>query len=140
MLKGVPSQEDWIRALTPLKLRGHPVATSTIANQIQFDFDSAVLKPETMAILDTLGPAINSPALHDQKFRIEGHTDSVGSENANLHLSEARAEAVTNYLEQKFGVSADRLTVLGKGMSDPLDPDHPADPVNRRVQIVTLAQ
>jgi OOP family OmpA-OmpF porin len=52
---------------------------------------------------------------------IEGHTDSVGPEKANMKLSQRRAESVRKYITTKFGVKADRITAKGFGESKPID-------------------
>jgi hypothetical protein len=55
---------------------------------------------------------------------------------AQAPLSEQRAAAVRNYLIAQFGIAADRLSAKGYGKSQPLDPEHPEDGVNRRVQVI----
>ena len=57
-----------------------------------------------MTTLDALGKALSSADLANYRFRIEGHTDTVGSKEYNRSLSERRAEAVVSYIETKFGV------------------------------------
>ena len=52
-------------------------------------------------------------------MRIEGHTDSIGSDSYNQALSERRAQAVKAYLVSK-GISATRLSTEGKGESEPI--------------------
>ncbi len=54
------------------------------------------------------------------KVQVDGHTDSVGRPEANQRLSQARAEAVVNYLVQKKGVSASRLSAKGWGDQQPI--------------------
>ncbi len=53
------------------------------------------------------------------KIRIEGHTSNVGNADANMTLSENRANAVKDYLVNK-GISADRITVEGFGDTQPI--------------------
>ena len=72
-----------------------------------FENGSAELTPAAIAALDELGKALSSSTLSGFKFRIEGHTDTVGSKPYNVSLSERRAAAVSAYLEQKFGVGPD---------------------------------
>ena len=73
----------------------------------------------------------------DKRIVVEGHTDSVGSDDANLKLSQARAESVRAYLVSQ-GVKSDRITAVGKGESTPIadnkSPEGRAN--NRRVEIV----
>lgn len=73
----------------------------------------------------------------DKRIVVEGHTDSVGSDDANLKLSQARAESVRAYLVSQ-GVKSERITALGKGETTPVadnkTPEGRAN--NRRVEIV----
>ena len=55
-------------------------------------------------------------------YKIQGHTDSVGNEEANLRLSGKRAEAVRAYLISK-GIDANSLTAEGFGSSQPIAPN-----------------
>lgn len=73
----------------------------------------------------------------DYKLSIEGHTDSVGSEEYNQRLSERRAESVLKYLTN-CGVSSDNVTSKGCGESQPLASNDNAEVqrTNRRVEIV----
>ena len=72
-------------------------------------------------------------------MRIEGHTDSDGTPEANLKLSEKRAAAVKNYLVKK-GVSADLLTAVGKGDTSPVADNETSEgkAQNRRTEIHPL--
>jgi OOP family OmpA-OmpF porin len=109
---------------------------------VQFTTGSAELTPQAMAALDELGKALTSNALSNYHFRIEGHTDTVGSKEYNRTLSERRAEAVVAYIEQKFGVDGARLTSVGLGSDHLLVPtgDQTPEARNRRVQIVNLGE
>jgi outer membrane protein OmpA-like peptidoglycan-associated protein len=106
--------------------------------RIPFAYDSAHLAPEARPLLDTLAEALQDRAMADKVIRIEGHTDSVGSEAYNLRLSYARAVAVQAYLRDAHGVSPSRLRVVGRGKAELSDPDHPYDASNRRVEFVNL--
>jgi outer membrane protein OmpA-like peptidoglycan-associated protein len=107
---------------------------------VPFDNGSAELTPQAIAALDELGKALSSSALASYKFRIEGHTDTVGSKEYNLSLSDRRAAAVSAYLEQKFGVNQSRLETVGVGEAHLLvpTPDQTPEPRNRRVTVVNL--
>jgi outer membrane protein OmpA-like peptidoglycan-associated protein len=107
---------------------------------VDFRTGSAELTPGAEQQLDQLGRALTSPALANFKFRVEGHTDTVGSPEANKTLSTRRAEAVATYLEQKFAVDATRLEPVGLGQESLLvpTPDQTPEPRNRRVRIVNL--
>ncbi|HEY3847178.1 MAG TPA: OmpA family protein, partial [Acetobacteraceae bacterium] len=82
---------------------------------VNFPNGSADLTPEAMASLDALGRALSSSELSSYRFRIEGHTDTVGSKEYNRSLSERRAEAVVSYIETKYGVQPSRLQAIGMG-------------------------
>ncbi|MDH3335626.1 MAG: OmpA family protein, partial [Rhodospirillaceae bacterium] len=77
--------------------------------KVYFEFDSAILRPETKGTLDDLASALNSDALKGYRFEIAGHTDAVGSNEYNQTLSEQRARAVLDYLVTEFGIDAGRL-------------------------------
>jgi outer membrane protein OmpA-like peptidoglycan-associated protein len=109
-----------------------------VALAVQFEFGSAQLTPDAKAVLNNLGQALRSPDLSANAFLIEGHTDSVGSEESNQRLSEARAATVKSYLISSFGIPPSRLDAVGRGETQPLDKANPEAGVNRRVQIVNV--
>ena len=79
---------------------------------INFDFNKATIKPESIPILyNTAEILLKNP---DVKVEIQGHTDNIGSDRYNQKLSLQRAETVKNFLIAK-GVAADRLTTVGYG-------------------------
>jgi outer membrane protein OmpA-like peptidoglycan-associated protein len=108
---------------------------------IEFQSGSANLTPAAVHTLDRLGKALASPELASDRFRIEGHTDTVGSPETNKPLSQHRADAVASYLEKTFGIDASRLEAVGVGEDDLLiaTPDQTPEPRNRRVHIVNLS-
>jgi outer membrane protein OmpA-like peptidoglycan-associated protein len=107
---------------------------------VHFEFGSAELTPDTMRMLDELGRALTSNTLVSYRFRIEGHTDTVGTEDFNKNLSDQRAAAVATYLEGKFGIGASRLETVGLGQAELAVPTPPQTPEqrNRRVHVVNL--
>lgn len=125
----------------------HP-APATTAEQgapsvnltVQFATNSAQLTPAAMRTLDELGRALTSQALANYRFRIEGHTDTVGSPEHNQKLSEERAKAVVDYLVSKFGVDRSRLEPAGMGESQLLvqTGNNVPEPRNRRVTVVNI--
>lgn len=84
---------------------------------LYFDFGSANLRAESRPVLDQI--AAFARAHPGQSLLIEGHTDSVGGKDANLRLSQARADAVLAALV-KQGVSAALLTSRGYGADEPV--------------------
>jgi len=107
---------------------------------IVFRSGSTDLTPAAAGTLAKLGKALSSTSLAGYRFRIEGHTDTVGTKEENQSLSQARAEKVAAYLEHDFGVAADRLQPVGLGEDGLLvaTPDQTAEPRNRRVHVVNL--
>ena len=71
---------------------------------VQFSTGSAGLSPQAAAVLDELGKALASNALASYRFRVEGHTDTVGAKDYNRALSERRAAVVVAYIRAKFGI------------------------------------
>jgi outer membrane protein OmpA-like peptidoglycan-associated protein len=73
----------------------------------------------------------------DRTIAIEGHTDSVGSEEYNQGLSERRAESVSTYLKSQ-GVAAARIKATGKGENDPVagNDSNGGRQQNRRVEVI----
>ena len=113
---------------------------AAISLAVFFPSGSATLTPQAERELAPLGRALNAPQLATFRFRIEGHTDSVGDPASNQALSERRAAAVRAYLIQRWGVSPDRLQAVGLGESQLLipTPDETPNPRNRRVQVINL--
>jgi outer membrane protein OmpA-like peptidoglycan-associated protein len=104
---------------------------------IQFDFDSAKVRPLSRQALTNLSQALQSADLVNSKFAVEGHTDAKGGADYNQKLSEARARAVRQFLTAQ-GVAPDRLLAAGKGSSELANSASPLAPENRRVRIVNL--
>lgn len=104
---------------------------------IQFDFDSARVRPESEQTLRNLADALRSPALEHSRFAVEGHTDAKGGATYNQALSQRRAEAVRDLLVRD-GVEAARLAPAGKGATELADRQDPYAAANRRVRVVNL--
>ena len=104
-----------------------------IDEQIKFKFNSDEILPVSHAILDDVAKVLES--YPNMKIRVEGHTDSVGSEIYNLKLSKRRAAAVRSYLIG-VGIDGDRLTSVGLGESQPIDTNETEEgrANNRRVE------
>ena len=104
---------------------------------VRFDFDSARLRPEGAALLDRLAAALQTDALKDSRFLIEGHTDAQGGADYNLRLSQQRADEVRRHLMAQ-GLPAQRFSAVGRGAQEPANPAAPLAAENRRVRIVNL--
>jgi outer membrane protein OmpA-like peptidoglycan-associated protein len=107
---------------------------------VTFSTGSWAITPAGERALAPLGRALSSQDLAAYRFRIEGHTDTVGSAELNQALSERRAAAVRDYLIAKFGVSPERLVAVGMGQTQLLvpTPDNTPNASNRRVQVVNI--
>lgn len=104
-----------------------------------FDSGKSVLKPGARNTLSKIADQLRiSP---DIRIQIEGHTDSVGSDELNQKLSEKRATAVRDYLVSR-GFPAERMTMTGLGETTPVaGNDTPSGrQQNRRVELVIAQQ
>jgi outer membrane protein OmpA-like peptidoglycan-associated protein len=113
-----------------------PADKPAVGFKVEFEFGSAQLKPAAIDVLRELGKALNG-GLGDQKlFEIEGHTDAVGTFAYNEQLSQARAEAVKDFLVKEMSVAPERLKVVGRAFCEPADPRNPSAAGNRRVVVI----
>ncbi|HCU90646.1 MAG TPA: hypothetical protein DGR97_11915, partial [Gammaproteobacteria bacterium] len=104
---------------------------------INFDTDKSSIKPDSEGVLNNAISVLGDNA--SVHVRVEGHTDSRGSDAYNQQLSQKRAEAVTTYLING-GVAADRLSAVGYGESAPVAPNDTAENMyrNRRVDLIVV--
>lgn len=103
---------------------------------INFDYNSAAVRPEATSTLLTLGNALSKDGLKGAVFLINGHTDARGSAEYNQDLSERRAEAVKRLLVQHFNLPPTTLIAIGYGKTHLKNSADPLAGENRRVQIV----
>lgn len=111
--------------------------TKIVTHGINFDYNKASIKPESMGTLSMVVQIMkDNPEI---KFEIGGHTDADGEDNYNLKLSQQRAEAVKSMLV-KMGIEDSRLSTKGYGETKPLsDNNSPEGKANnRRVEFVKL--
>ena len=126
--------DDLLASSGVLKKDTAPILMPT---DLLFEYDSETLKPAAAETLTKLGSLIKKNAL--ASFRIEGHTDSFGSDAYNNLLSLRRAEAVKNWLVASMGLDASLISTVGLGKSRLLTPasgDVRQQQLNRRVEIV----
>jgi len=107
---------------------------------ITFLTNSSELTESAKQQLDVVAGALKNDRLADYSFNVEGHADPRGNPDANMLLSQQRAESVRDYLVTTHSIAADRLKAEGKGDHDLLNRAVPAAPENRRVTIVTNAK
>jgi outer membrane protein OmpA-like peptidoglycan-associated protein len=108
--------------------------------EIYFDYNSAALATRSTSSLMSLGRALSAPELKGTVFMIGGHTDAAGGEAFNLNLSERRAQAVKQFLIEKYGLPAENLMAVGYGKEQLKDKANPLAEQNRRVQVVNMAE
>ncbi len=103
---------------------------------ILFDFNSAVIKPESKATLDEIASLLRKAP--DLKLVVVGHTDNVGGMDSNMKLSQARAEAVRRALVEQYAITAARLQAWGAGFMAPVASNRTDEgrAKNRRVELV----
>ena len=102
---------------------------------VHFDFNKYNIRPGDAAVLDDAASVLQQ---HPNTIvHVNGYCDGIGGEDYNLRLSQKRAEAVANYLEQK-GISATSLIIQGFGKTDFVAPNDTDEgrAQNRRVELV----
>jgi outer membrane protein OmpA-like peptidoglycan-associated protein len=106
--------------------------------EINFDYNSAEISRASLPAAQELGKALSNPSLRGSTFVVAGHTDGIGSESFNQDLSERRADTIKTFLMQKYGINGSDLVAVGYGKTKLKDAQNPADPINRRVQVVNM--
>jgi len=107
---------------------------------IQFDVDTPIILPESYETVGRLADALVNSGLLPYTFLIVGHMDSNGKREANVILSQRRADALRDVLVNTFKISNKRISSLGLGEEQFIDQAHPTSPVNLQIQIVTLGK
>jgi outer membrane protein OmpA-like peptidoglycan-associated protein len=126
---GVASEQGCPLRLTSVVIRDDRI---DITQQIHFEFDRAVIRPESFHILDEVVLVLqNYP---DITVEVQGHTDARGEDDYNYWLSHDRAESVRRYLVE-HDVDPGRLTFQGFGESCPIESNRTEEgrAANRRV-------
>ena len=107
---------------------------------VEFDFDKAVVRPQYHNDIEKVANFLR--AYPKTNGELEGHTDSIGSDEYNKNLSKQRAESVKKYLVDMFNVDAARISTMGYGESRPVSTNETEEgrQRNRRVvaNIVTI--
>jgi OOP family OmpA-OmpF porin len=106
---------------------------------VHFDFDKSRIRKSDDAELNRGIDFVKK--YPDSKVRVEGYTDSIGTNKYNQKLSERRAEAVKNYLVHKGAVGASKITSVGYGETNPIASNKTKQgrAKNRRVEILILS-
>jgi len=122
----------------PLSAQLGQLAQFTVV--INFDFNSARIRPESYRTVGLIADSLYHPYLQGYRFLVVGHTDSVGSREANLKLSQQRADAIRDALIDPFGISPARIEAVGLGEEQLLDRANPKAAENRRVQLINIGR
>lgn len=105
---------------------------------IEFDFDKADIRPRYHDELKQVGDFMNK--YPDVNMAIEGHTDSIGTDEYNQRLSQRRVDSVKNYIVEKFNIDGKRIKATGYGETRPIA-DNSTDEGrqrNRRVEAASI--
>jgi outer membrane protein OmpA-like peptidoglycan-associated protein len=138
----VPGEIQVPKGIRAIKREGTKCESRiSVLGDALFEFDKSTFTPDSEETLKALQSTIE--ALSGHEFRIEGHTDSKGSDQYNEKLSQARAEAVRDWLLSRRLISA-RTPIEAHGEKHPVAPnenpdgsDNPAGrQKNRRVELV----
>jgi|WetSurMetagenome_2_1015567.scaffolds.fasta_scaffold00001_360 outer membrane protein OmpA-like peptidoglycan-associated protein/tetratricopeptide (TPR) repeat protein len=137
MFEGVHTvMEPFIKriSLSPAK-----VGERMLLSNVFYEVDSWELRPESVEELNNLADLMTYNK--DIIVEIGGHTDSTGTDQYNLVLSEKRALSVVNYLIGK-GIAADRLTYKGYGNTSPIGKNvtYEGRKLNRRTEVKIIAR
>ena len=116
-----------------------PKVIDKMTLHVVFAFDKSIL---TEADVKELQKAITFVRKYPgAKIRLDGYTDSIGTEAYNMKLSERRAAAVKDYLIKEAGVDSSKITAVGHGKADPVANNKTAEgrAENRRVEVSILS-
>jgi outer membrane protein OmpA-like peptidoglycan-associated protein len=114
------------------------LAQMTIA--IQFDFNSARIRPSSYQAIGLMADALYSPYLQGYCFLVVGNTDGVGTRDYNFKLSQQRADAIRAALINPFAIQPARIEAVGLGEENFLNPADPKAAENRRVQLINVGK
>jgi OOP family OmpA-OmpF porin len=105
---------------------------------IEFDFDKAVVKPQYHSDIERVANFLR--AYPKTTVDLEGHTDSKGSEEYNMKLSQRRADNVKKYIVEKFNIDAARISPTGYGESQPVASNETDEGRQQNRRVVTIIE
>jgi outer membrane protein OmpA-like peptidoglycan-associated protein/tetratricopeptide (TPR) repeat protein len=129
----IPAGSAYNMVNKTIELKNIKIGSKIALRNVFFDTGKSTLRSESNAELDRLVKLLKDvPGL---KIELSGHTDNTGSAQGNIKLSQARAEAVMNYLVSK-GISKSRLTAKGYGDAKPVATNDTSEgrQLNRRTE------
>jgi OmpA-OmpF porin, OOP family len=107
---------------------------------VAFDPDSSLIRPQSYETMGRIADALSDPKLLLYTFLVIDHTAAIGRREANLTLSQRRADSIREVLAGTFKISPKRLQALGLGEEQLQDSSRPTSPANVRAQIVTIGE
>lgn len=134
----LPDSAEYKEVFIKVNMKKLKKGTKVVLKNIFFDYNKATLRPESYPELNKVVELLNSnPNL---KVEISGHTDSKGSDDYNLKLSQARAKSVVDYIISQ-GIPPNRLIDKGYGETQPIDTNDTEEgrQNNRRVEFKVLS-
>jgi OmpA-OmpF porin, OOP family len=108
--------------------------------KVVFDPDSSLIRPESYQTIGRIADALSDPRLLTYTFLVIDNTEATGRRDANLTLSQRRADSIREVLVGSFKISPKRLQALGLGEEQLQDSSSPTSPVNVRAQIMTIGE
>lgn len=143
-------QQVMERAKTRIKKDPGPVNRPLIAPEladlpafataIQFDEDTPIIQPASYQTVGRIADALVQASLLPYTFLIVGHIESNGKREADVILSQRRADAIRDVLVNTFKISAKRIQAIGLGEEQFLDRARPASAINGQTQIMTWSK
>src|SRR6516165_1426731 len=107
--------------------------------EVNFEYNSDRIGQKGRPQVTNLGQALTSSELKGGTYIVAGHTDAKGSDTYNQGLSERRADAVKQFLSEKYGIDASNLVTVGYGKTRLKNPSEPFSSENRRVQVINAS-
>jgi outer membrane protein OmpA-like peptidoglycan-associated protein len=108
--------------------------------EVNFEYNSDRIGSKATPQVTALGEALSSAELNGGTFIVAGHADAKGSDTYNQGLSERRADAVKQFLSEKYGIDANNLVTVGYGKTRLKNPSEPFSSENRRVQVINASE
>ena len=132
---GANSSQSQVVPAAPVNAASNAAGPASVPRLIQFDYDSFVIKPDYLAVVEAHGRFLK--ANPGRRIAIEGHTDDRGGREYNLALGQKRAEAVRKALSLS-GASDSQMEAVSFGKEKPANPASTEDAYaqNRRAEIV----
>jgi OOP family OmpA-OmpF porin len=124
--------------LAPIKVADVQENVTITLNNLFFDFDKAVLRPESFPELNRIAELLKEKP--GMQIEIAGHTDNTGPDEYNLTLSQRRSKAVVKYLADKGGIEKSRMNAVYFGETKPISTNATREgrKKNRRVEFKIL--